>query len=215
VTDTVSATHFTVLAVAFAPDGRVVARYQKVHLVPFGEYIPLRGFFSHFASLAAVPIDALPGHGDGVLRTPVGELGAMISYEVFFADRSRTATRDGAELLLVPTNTSSYSTGQVPSQEVAAARLAAVSDGRDLVQAAPTGYSAIIDHRGNVRTRSSLGGRAVLVENVALRRGLTIYDRLGDLPVLAVAALAIAISGLVGLRRPPRRRRPLPKDSYS
>ena len=58
----------------------------------------------------------------------------MISFEVFFAVSGRSATRAGAQLLVVPTNTASYSTSQVPTQEVAAARLQAIEEGRDLIQ---------------------------------------------------------------------------------
>ncbi|HXQ61763.1 MAG TPA: apolipoprotein N-acyltransferase [Acidimicrobiales bacterium] len=196
VTETVSATSFRNEIVAFAPDGTVAARYEKVHRVPFGEYVPDRAFFAHLANLSAVPLDAIAGHGDGVLDTPAGPLGAMVSYEVFFADRGRVATRAGAHLLIVPTNTASYSTSQVPSQEIAASRLQAIAEGRDLVQASPTGFSAIIDHRGFVIERSELGRRQVLVGDVHLRSGATLYARFGDLPVL-IGAGALLFGGWV------------------
>ena len=99
---------------------RLVARYEKVHRVPFGEYVPDRRFFSHLANLSAVPLDAIPGTATGLLPTPAAPLGAMVSYEVFFADRGRSSSRAGAQLLVVPTNTSSYCTAQVPTQEIAA-----------------------------------------------------------------------------------------------
>jgi len=192
VTETVSATAFRNLVVAWGPTGRVVGTYEKVHRVPFGEYVPYRGFFSHFADLSAVPLDAVPGHGTGLLRTPAGPLGVMVSYEVFYANRGRSAVRAGARLLVVPTNTSSYATSQVPSQEVAADRVQAVEEGRDLVQAAPTGFSTVVDHQGTVLQRTDLGRRQVLVATVALRSGHTVYERLGDLPMLLLAALGVA-----------------------
>jgi apolipoprotein N-acyltransferase len=199
VTETVSATSFRNEIVAFAPDGDLVARFEKVHRVPFGEYIPDRAFFSHLASLSGVPLDALAGHGDGLLRTPAGPIGTMVSYEVFFADRGRTATRAGAELLTVPTNTSSYATSQVPSQEIAASRLQAISEGRDLVQAAPTGFSALIDHRGRVLARTALARRQVLVGDVRLRTGHTFYERFGDLPVLIASGLLLLAGWLAAV----------------
>ena len=97
----------------------------------------------------------------------------------------------GAELLAVPTNTSSYSTSQVPTQEIAAAVVQSVETGRDLVQAAPTGFSAVVTQRGVVLQRSALGRRQVLFATVALRRGLTPYDHWGDLPVLLLSAVAL------------------------
>ena len=80
------------------PDGTLVSRYEKVHRVPFGEYVPYRSFFAHLANLSAVPLDAVPGTGTGLLPTPAAPLGAMISYEVFYADRGRSSVRDGAQL---------------------------------------------------------------------------------------------------------------------
>ena len=178
--------------VAWRPDGTVAATFEKVHRVPFGEYVPDRGFFGHLADLSAVPLDAIPGHGTGLVRTPAGPLGLMVSYEVFFADRSRSSVGAGARVLVVPTNTSSYSTGQVPAQEVAADEVQAVQTGRDLVQAAPTGYSTLVDSSGRLVGRTVLGRAAVLRGVVALRTGRTLYVRFGDGPVLAAAALALA-----------------------
>lgn len=211
VTETISSRAFRNEAVAWGPGGRVVATYEKNHRVPFGEYIPFRSFFSHFASLSAVPLDAVPGHSSGILPTPAAPLGVMVSFEVFFAGRGRAAVRAGAQLLVVPTNTSSYSTTQVPQMELAADRVQAVAEGRDLTQASPTGYSSVLDANGTVVERSALGRRQVLRATVALRTGRTIYERLGDLPVLVLAALALAASiagAAFGPRRPRRRRRP-------
>ena len=192
VTEPASATAFRNEIVAWGPSGHIVGVFEKVHRVPFGEYVPLRSLFSHFANLSGVPVDAVPGHGTGLMRTPAGPLGLLVSFEVFYAGRSHESVRAGAQLLAVPTNTSSYSTSQVPTQEVAAAIVQAVETGRDLVQAAPTGFSTVVTQRGVVLQRSTLGRRQVLFATVALRRGLTPYDHWGDLPVLALAALALA-----------------------
>ncbi len=194
ITVDLSASTFKNEVVAFGPSGRVVGTYEKVHRVPFGEYVPWRSFFSHFASLKAVPRDAVAGHGSGLLRTPAGPLGVLISFEVFFASRGRSSVDQGAELLVVPTNTSSYATSQVPDQELAASRVQAVATGRDLVQASPTGYSAVVEHTGEVVARSALGRREVVEAVVGLRRGLTFYDRQGDGPLLAVASIALAVA---------------------
>src|SRR5437764_7976473 len=189
--------HFRNAAVAFGPDGSIVDRYEKVHRVPFGEYIPLRGLIQHLASLALAPRDAIPGHGPGLLKTPAGPLGVVISYEVFFPDRARAAIRAGGDILLAPTNASSFRTSQVPTQEVAAARLRALETGRDVVQAAPTGYCAVIDSHGRVLSRSVLGRQEVLTGVVHRRHGRTPYLRWGDGPVLL---LAIGIIGVCWFR---------------
>jgi apolipoprotein N-acyltransferase len=187
--------------VAWGPRGTIVAEFEKVHRVPFGEYVPFRSFFSQFADLSGVPEDAVPGRGTGLMRTPAGPLGVLVSFEVFFPARSHASVRAGAELLTVPTNTSSFGTSQVPGQEMAAAVVQAVQTGRDLVQAAPTGFSAVVSNRGDVVERSVLGRRQVLTATVALRRGLTPYDHWGDLPVLVLAALALGAGWVRQLRQ--------------
>jgi len=209
VTETVSSQAFRNEAVAWGPSGHIVAVYEKVHRVPFGEYVPFRSFFAHFADLSAVPLDAVPGHGDGLMRTPAGPLGVMVSFEVFYADRSGASVAAGARLLIVPTNTSSYGTEQVPAQELAADRVQAVERGRALLQAAPTGYSTMVNPAGTVLVQSRLSVPAVLETTVGLHAGSTIYDELGDGPVLAAAALGLAWAWLASawLADPPRRRR--------
>ncbi len=178
-------------SVAFGPDGRVVDRYDKVHRVPFGEYIPARSLVARLADVSAVPRDAIAGRGPGVVDTPVGRFGVLISYEVFFQDRGRDAVRAGGRLLLVPTNASSYRDAQVPAQQLAVARLRALETGRWVVQAAPTGYSAVVDHRGRVLARSGLGGAAVLRHDVHLRTGRTVFVGLGAAPVVLLAVTAM------------------------
>ena len=94
----------------------------------------------------------------------------------------------------------------MPSQEVAADRIQAVEEGRDLIQAAPTGYSTLVTNDGAVSQQSALSVRQVLQGSVALRRGATLYERFGDLPVLVVAALAL-LAGWAGPAVQRRRRR--------
>lgn len=184
---------FLNLAEAWGPGGTHLGRYEKNRRVPFGEFIPFRSMVRHLADLGAVPRDARVGHGSGLLRTPAGSLGVVISWEVFFADRARDAVSSGGEVLLVPTNAASFSTSQMPALELAAARLRAVETGRDVAQAAPTGFSAVIDGNGNVMTRSALGKRVILDHALERRHGKTPYTTLGDGPFV-IAALLLLLS---------------------
>jgi apolipoprotein N-acyltransferase len=188
-------------AVPWGPDGRMYERYDKVHRVPFGEYVPARAFFERIADLSAVPRDALVGKGPAVLDTPAGRLGVVISYEVFFPDRAREAVRADGRVVLVPTNASSYRDEQIPAQEVAVARLRAVETGRWVVQAAPTGYSAVIDHRGRVIEQGGLGGAEVLTAGVDLRTGRTVFVSVGSTPWVVGALGALSLSKVECLRR--------------
>ncbi len=194
--------NFENVAVAWAPSGRIVDRYVKAHRVPFGEYVPLRGFLERFADLSVLPRDAVAGRGPGILRTPAGDFGVAISYEVFFGERGRAAANAGGQLLLVPTNAASFTTSQVPTQEIASAQLRAWETGRWVLLSAPTGYGAVIDHEGHVLARTTLGRAELLAGQVPLRTGRTVYVVLGDGPVVALAAGLL----LLQLRRLPRRR---------
>lgn len=193
VTEPVGAAQFRNEIVAYSPSGAIVATFEKVHRVPFGEYVPWRSFFSHLANLQAVPRDAIVGHGSGMIATPAGRLAVLVSYEVFFPNRGRSGVRAGGELIVVPTNTSSYSSEQAPAQEIAASELQAVEEGRDLVQAAPTGFSAVINNRGEVLLQTRLSVSAVLRATVAERDGTTLYTRFGDTPTALLALCAVLI----------------------
>ncbi len=193
-------------AVAWSPSGEIVDRYDKVERVPFGEYVPARGLVERVADLWAVPRDAIVGHRSPVLSTAAGPVGVSISYEVFFSSRSRAATRAGARLLTVPTNAASFTSSQVPAQELAAARLRAIESGRDLLQAAPTGYGAYVDNRGRLLARTTLGRRQVIQRPAVMRRGRTLYTAVGDAPLLGVAGAVLGLAWLTR-RGVPRTRR--------
>ena len=89
----------------------------------------------------------------------------------------------------------------MPTQEIAASEVQAVQQGRDLLQAAPTGYSAAVTHRGTLLDRSVLGVRQVVTATLDRRAGWTVYVRYGDLPVILLAAAAMLGVWLLALRR--------------
>lgn len=198
VTSLVGPTRFRNEIAAWGPSGRIIGSIEKDHPVPFGEYVPLRSLLSRIASFTAVPKDVIVGANDGELTTPVGPVAILNSFEAFFPDRARSGVRAGGELLIVATNTASYATDVVPAAELAASRQQAIAEGRDLVQSATTGYSAVISPDGTVTRLSGLGTPDVLRATVALRTGATLYQRFGDLPVLVAAALALALGWAVG-----------------
>jgi apolipoprotein N-acyltransferase len=196
------------------PAGELVDRYDKVRRVPFGEFFPFRKQIEGWG-LADLPNrDARPGNSPGILRAGDTTYGVLISYEGFFDDRGRNAVRAGGQVLLIPTNASSFKTDQLPSQQIAAAQLRAWETNRDVVQAGPTGYSAHITVDGNVRYRTELGTREVFDAQVTLRTGQTFYVRFNDVPALLLAGILAVFSlvggsqSVAGLKRP-RGKRPL------
>lgn len=197
--------HFRNYTVVVRPDGSFGDRYEKVHRVPFGEYVPLRAIVAPFAGPALTQRDAVPGTGPAVVNTSAGPVGVTISWEIFFADRARAAIRDGGELLANPTNGSTYTGTLVQTQQVASSRLRALETDRWVLQAAPTGFSAVIREDGTVVARTALVHARVLQETVRRRRGETVYVRTGDVPMAGVVIVLLA--GAWGLARHDDRRR--------
>lgn len=183
------------------PEAADPAFVTKAIRVPFGEYIPHRDFFARFADLSDIPTEAAPGRGPGILRSSKGKFAVSISYEVLYAERSREAVRLGAEVMLVPTNAASFRRTQVPGQELAAARLRAVETGRWLLQAAPTGYSGIVDHRGVVRQRTGISEQRVLEQVIPRRVGSTPFALTGPWPALLLAGALVAGAAFGARRR--------------
>jgi apolipoprotein N-acyltransferase len=197
--------HFLNAAIAFGPDGEVVDRYDKVRTVPFGEFVPFRGLLERVAGEAGLPSrDAQAGSGPGILRTDAGTFGTLISWEVFFENRGREAALAGSELQLNPTNGASYWLTQVQTQQVASSRLRALESGRWVLQAAPTGFSAVVDPEGDVLQRAAISERAVLFATVELRDGETWATTVGVWPVFLLALLSYPVAWAVQRRAPNR-----------
>ncbi|MDP6146145.1 MAG: apolipoprotein N-acyltransferase [Acidimicrobiales bacterium] len=192
-------------SIVFGPDGEMYGRYDKVRLVPFGEYVPLRGLIEPFAPDYLPVRDTQPGSGEPNLLIPMKETevnaGISISWEIFFEDRARQAVRNGGQILLNPTNGSSYWLRILQTQQVASSQLRAIENGRWVLQAAPTGFSAIVNPDGKVTQRTSISETNVLQGKVELRDGKTIATRAGPTPVIIGAILALGFANLMARRR--------------
>ena len=115
----------------------------------------------------------------------MGTLGISISWEVFFDHRARDAIGNGGQVLVNPTNGSSYWLTIVQSQQIASSRLRAVETGRFVLQAAPTGFSSIISPDGEVLDRTGVSEQRVLYGTIEMRTGRTTAVALGAWPMLA------------------------------
>ena len=184
--------------VAIDPTTGLSGRYDKAHLVPFGEYVPLRSVVEPFADLSLISREAIAGEGPGVVATSLGDVAVATSFEVYFSNLVRDGVRAGGRIVANPTLASSYSTSVVPSQSLASARLRAVETGRWVLQSSTTGYSAIISPDGAVTHRSALREAVVLAGSVELRSGSTPATALGPWPVIAVAVAALGVPILRG-----------------
>jgi apolipoprotein N-acyltransferase len=187
--------------IAFEPDGSVDARYDKERRVPFGEYVPMRPLFEPFAADVLPPRDQVPGVGSAAIRPTAGPFAVAISWEIFFSRRVREGVRDGGQVVLNPTNGSSYWLTQIQSQQLATSALRAAESGRWVLQAAPTGFSAVFDQDGTVLQQTSISEQAVLYADVPRLTGTTPAQALGDLPALVAAAAALLLVGRPRWRR--------------
>ena len=182
--------------IVVAPNGDIVDQYVKVRRVPFGEYVPLRGVLEALgAPIEQIGRDADAGTGPAYVDLPDGtRLSVVISWEVFFAGRAREGVKAGAGAILNPTNGASYTGTIVQTQQVASSRLRAIETGRWVVQAAPTGFTAIVDADGNVLQRTSVSEQRVLYDTIELRDGRTWYTNLGDGPFIVALILLLGAS---------------------
>jgi apolipoprotein N-acyltransferase len=182
--------------IVVAPNGDIVDQYVKVRRVPFGEYVPLRGVLEAFgAPIEQVGRDANAGTGPAYVDLPDGtRLGVVISWEVFFAGRAREGVKEGGEAILNPTNGASYTGTIVQTQQVASSRLRAIENGRWVVQAAPTGFTAVVDADGNVLQRTAVSEQRVIYATVELREGFTWYTNLGDGPIIGALLALLGLS---------------------
>ena len=211
VTEYLSNTRFLNAQIVVNPDGSLGGRYDKVRRVPFGEFMPLRSFLKTLgAPTDLVPRDAVAGHQPATLTVPAPSgrsagagpfpVGVVISWEVFFGDRAHSAIAAGGELLLNPTNGSSYTGTILQTQQIASSKLRALETGRWVAQAAPTGFSAFVSPDGNAYQRTAQVEASVIRRELPLRRGSTPYQALGDWPPLLVA-LGLVVAGHVRARR--------------
>jgi len=196
VTEETDNNQFTNAQVVVTPDGEYTGRYDKVRRVPFGEYVPLRGLLESLgAPTNLVPRNAVAGTDPAYLTLPDGtRVAVVISWEVFFGGRARDGVSHGGQLIINPTNGSSYTWTVLQTQQIASSRLRAIETGRWVVQAAPTGFSAFVSPDGDVFDRTGVSERAIITRTLELRAGDTWYVSLGDKPWIALAAILLAVA---------------------
>ncbi|MFF3942308.1 apolipoprotein N-acyltransferase [Streptomyces phaeofaciens] len=201
-------------SILVGPDGPTGARYDKMRLVPFGEYIPARSLLGWATSVGkAAGEDRRRGTGQVVMNAGPGlRIGPMVCFETAFPDMSRHLTDDGADVLVAQSSTSTFQRSWAPEQHASLAALRAAETGRPFVHATLTGVSAVYGPGGH-RIGSWLGTDAstTSVYDVPLADGTTPYVRFGDWPV-HLALLVLAALGLTEGARAvrPRRNAPAP-----
>ena len=198
-------------AVLLGPDGAPSAVYDKHHLVPFGEYVPLGGLLTRLGLRGLAGGGSLgfaAGPGPGVIDLPgIGPAAVLICYEAVFPASLRTPERP--RLIVQVTNDAWFGRNAGPAQHLAQARLRAAETGLPLARSANTGITAMIDAGGAVTARLPPRTPGHLDAPLPPALPPTPYVRAGDAPALGVAALLLAVAAWRGRRiraidRPPR-----------
>ncbi|MEZ0092945.1 apolipoprotein N-acyltransferase [Streptacidiphilus sp. EB129] len=201
-------------SVLIGPQGLTGQRYDKIRLVPFGEYIPLRpvlGWIADLSKAAAVDrrrgstpvVMTVPEPGGGTLR-----IGPLVCFESAFPDMSRTLVRDGAQVVVIQSSTSTFQNTSAPEQHASLAALRAAETGRPVVQATLTGVSVAYDPLGRQVGRT-LGkdDRGSATYPMPLATGSTLYDSWGNwVPTACCLLLALSGAGWFVAARRGRRR---------
>jgi len=174
--------------------GDTIGVYNKVHLVPFGEYTPLLTYIPFLEKLTATGGGFVPGDGHGPIKTDIGNIGVLICYEGVFPSITNETVREGAQVLVNLTNDAWYDRTSAPFQHFAFYIFRAVETDRYLLRAANTGISAIIDPKGRVVAKTPIFTEEILKGSFAMKNTKTFYVRHGDYFILlAFLALAVAV----------------------
>ncbi|MCP4686541.1 MAG: apolipoprotein N-acyltransferase [Desulfobacterales bacterium] len=179
--------------------GVIIGKYDKSHLVPFGEYTPFKRWLPFIGKIVEHVGDFTPGEPGGVIQWGPYKLGVQICYETIFPELSRLSAQKGAEVLITLTNDAWYGDSSAPPQLFSMAVFRAVETRRALVRAANTGISGFIDPAGRIRFSTPLFQEAAVAWETPFLEELSLYTRFGD--VFAWICLAVcALRGAAVIR---------------
>jgi apolipoprotein N-acyltransferase len=173
------------------PQGNTLGKYDKTHLVPFGEYVPFKKWLPFLGKLVAQVGDFSRGKTGDTIAWKEGRLGVFICYEAIFPYITRAMVVNGANLLVNITNDAWYGNSSAPYQHFSIALFRAVENRRALVRAANTGISGFVDPAGRIIEPTALFTDAAITHKVPMISKTSFYTRFGD--IFAGACLTAAV----------------------
>ena len=188
-------------AYLIGPDGKLTGKYDKTHLVPFGEYVPLKRWLPFLGKIVAHVGDFQSGIRGSAIEWGDQRLGLQICFEIIFPSLSRAMVKNKATLLVNITNDAWFGKTSAPYQHFSMAVFRAIENKRSLVRSANTGISGFIDPAGRIIASTPLGEEAVLTQAVPALTLMTFYTRYGNL--FAWACLIVTFVYLAKLIRNP------------
>ncbi len=190
---------------ALDADGKLLGHYDKAHLVPYGEYLPIPWLLRPLGLARLVPgdLDFWPGPGPQTLTVNVGgkpvKVGMQICYEIIFSGQT-VDRKNRPDFIFNPSNDAWFGTIG-PPQHLAQARLRAIEEGLPVVRATPTGISAVIDADGRIVDSLPLGVSGRIDARLPAAKAPTLFARYGNIVPLGFAALLMAFALLPLARR--------------
>jgi apolipoprotein N-acyltransferase len=188
-------------AFMISPTGEVTGRSDKLHLVPFGEYVPLGRFFPFVGKLVVEIGDFSPGKQALPLAAGQTLIGTLICAEAVFPELGRAYVNNGARILANITNDAWFNRSSAPYQHLSIASFRAVETRTPMVRAANTGVTAIVDQNGHINTMTGLFTEGFRVGEVRPGSGNSIYLKIGDAGAWLCVFLTAWILFLYGIRR--------------
>jgi apolipoprotein N-acyltransferase len=180
-------------AIVLAPDGRELLQYDKIHLVPFGEYVPWWVFPGTVGKIIAQVGDFEPGKAVRVAATSKGTIGVFICYEAIFPGLVRKIAAAGAQVLVNISDDAWFGDSAAPFQHLEMARFRAIENRRFLLRATNNGVTAIIDPYGRVQQESPRHEGGILTGNFQYLAGETFYTKHGDVFAWSCAVVAMLL----------------------
>lgn len=180
-------------AYLISPSGETISRYDKIHLVPFGEYVPLSKVLFFLEKMVVGIGDFIPGRDYTVFQTPKGDFGNVICFEVIFPDLVRKFVSEGAEFMTTITNDAWFGKSAAPYQHFAMVVFRAVENRVYFARAANTGISGFISPKGEILGETPLFVEGFLVQQIYPSGVRTFYTRYGDV----FTYLCTALTGLL------------------
>jgi apolipoprotein N-acyltransferase len=178
--------------------GEMVDYYDKIKLVPFGEYVPMPFLLKHLIQKTVqtpMNIDIGPGEEQTIFKVKSARIGVLICYESIFPELARQAVDKGANILVNVTNDAWYGTSSAPSQLLAMTSLRAVENRVPVITVGNTGITAVITPTGRIQDATQLLSRATDIETLRWNDSMTFYSVVGDL--FAEICLALTLMGLL------------------
>ncbi len=189
-------------ALLVSPSKELIGKYDKIHLVPFGEYIPLRKVLFFIESSIGEGIGNFrPGKGIDHLFLPQGKFGVLICFEIIFPDLCRRSVKEGADFLVTITNDAWFGRTSAPYQHLSMATFRAIENRVFIARAANTGISAFIDPKGKIVKQGDIFTEEAMNGTIRIMKSKTFYTLYGDVFAWICSGFSIILLGYALLQR--------------